>query len=127
MEAGRGPALPSPWLFRDTESPPKGLVGCFLDIAPRLLHAGRSRQSPPPAAVVDWWTDCVQGKLAVPYSSAVMVALQDEESEVADVDAGPDWWSEMVDAEFSSDILLVESAASSLDVVMADDLSNAPS
>lgn len=86
----------------------QGLVGRFLDIAPILLHTGRSTQTPPPKPHEDWWVQCVDAELgnhtmgrplalAGPYSAGPI--MPQNIPKVHGDSPDDDWWAELVDNE----------------------------
>lgn len=84
---------PSLAVSRPAGSPPVGLVGRFLNIAPILLHGGRSIQSPPPKERNDWWAGCVEAEMAG-------LRLAQSRAATPSADLNQDWWADLVQAEF---------------------------
>lgn len=83
-------------------TPDGGLVGRFLDIAPILLHTGRSTQTPPPKAQEDWWLQCVHNELGGHLSERPLPLTSPSSSgAVMPLGEGPraDWWADLVDTE----------------------------
>lgn len=106
------PPSPSPMLLR-APSAARGLVGRFLEIAPMLLHDGRSVQTPPPAAHVDWWVQCVDNELAGPSRPTGLTVTAGAGGTVGPLArdcaaqagmTGPveDWWADQVMVEMNS-------------------------
>lgn len=86
------PATSSQYVFRDLGSPGVGVVGRFLNIAPQLLHGGRSVQTPPLVPREDWWAKCIDSELVV------HVAAQ-QEVDSAEAPTIANWWADLIQTE----------------------------
>lgn len=104
--ARRPPATPNSYLSKLRKrhfTPPRGVVGQFLAVAPQLLQDGRSWQTPPRSTGVDWWGSLVVNEF-LPRAERILLleaSASHDDAALLAVNGCPQvWWDELVDAEF---------------------------